>query len=418
MRIPPFVFAALICPSPIAEAATPAPVHWVQLGPGGAAELRAVATGAACPNVAIDGADYRMAERAAPDTNFSRAVCALTLPPGARQAALLGEAIPLPKPAATRILVIGDTGCRILGKDVQACNDPEKWPFAVVAREAVRLNPDLVIHAGDYDYRESACPEGNAGCAGVVWGDNWASWKADFFDPAEPLLSAAPFVFVRGNHEECSRFGPGWLRLLGPLAVVAGAPCTENIAPYAIPLKDITLAILDDANAPDVDAPVNLVQLYRGDLKAIAGFGPAPVWLATHRPVSGYVRIPPGISAGGNQTLLAAIVADGFPKNIELMLSGHIHAFEAINYSRTLPPQLIAGNSGDTLATAPADLSGLSIGGLPASSGLTLPGFGYLMLTKSEAGASWNADVYNVHGQKERSCTFLDHKITCDPAFR
>ncbi|MDE2474105.1 MAG: metallophosphoesterase [Alphaproteobacteria bacterium] len=411
MRIPRFFFAVLIGLSPIAEAAAPVPVHWVQFGPGGAAELRAVANAASCPDVAIDGADYRMAERAAPDENFPQSLCALTLRPGARQVVFQGEEIPLPKPAPTRILVIGDTGCRILGKNVQACNDPEKWPFATIAREAAGLNPDLVIHVGDYDYRESACPEGNAGCAGVVWGDNWASWKADFFDPAEPLLAAAPFVFVRGNHEECSRFGPGWLRLLGPLAVMPGAPCTENIAPYAIPLKDITLAILDDASAPDVNAPSNLVQVYRGDLKAIAGFGPAPVWIATHRPISGYVRVPPGITAGGNQTLLAAIVADGFPKTVELMLAGHIHTFEAINYSGTLPPQLIAGNGGDTLDTAPADLSGLNIGGLPVSSGLSQPGFGFLMLIRS--GAGWNVDVYNVHGQRERSCTFSDRKLTC-----
>jgi hypothetical protein len=173
----------------------------------------------------------------------------------------------------------------------------------------------------------------------------------------------------------------------------------------------MTLAILDDADAPDVDAPANLVQRYRGDLKALAGFGPAPLWLATHRPMSGYIRVPPGITAGGNQTLLAAIVADGFPKSVELMLAGHIHTFEAINYSGTLPPQLIAGNGGDTLASAPADLSGVNIGGLPVASGLSEPGFGFLMLVKS--GAGWNAEVYNVHGQKERSCTFSDRKLTC-----
>jgi len=413
MRVPPFIFALLVSLSPVAEAATTVPVHWVQLGPGGAAELRAVAVGPTCPDVSVDGADYRMAVRAAPDANFPQNLCAITLPSGARRAVFQGEAIPLPKPAPTRIVIIGDTGCRILNKNIQACNDPEQWPFATIAREAAGLNPDLVIHVGDYDYRESPCPEGNTGCAGVVWGDNWASWKADVFDPAAPLLAAAPFVFVRGNHEECSRFGPGWLRLLGPLAVTPGSACTENIAPYAIPLTNMTLAVLDDASAPDVNAPANLVQVYRGDLKAIAALSPAPVWLATHRPISGYVRAPLGITAGGNQTLLAAITADGFPKSIELMLAGHIHTFEAINYSGTLPPQLIAGNGGDTLDTAPADLSGVNIGGLPVASGLSEPGFGFLLLTKSAAGPGWNVDVYNVHGQKERSCTYSDRKITC-----
>ncbi len=413
MRFPPFIFALLTGLSPIAQAATTVPVHWVQLGPGGAAELRAVANGPACPDVTLDGADYRMTVRAATDGNFPQPLCAITIPAGANQAVFQGEALPLPKPAPTRILVIGDTGCRIMGRTGQACNDPDQWPFATISREAARLNPDLVLHVGDYDYRESPCPEGNSGCAGVVWGDNWASWKADFFDPAAPLLAAAPFVFVRGNHEECSRFGAGWLRLMGPLAVSPGTQCTENIPPYAIPLKDMTLAVLDDASAPDINAPSNFVQVYRGDLKAIAGFGPAPLWLATHRPISGYVRVRPGITAGGNQTLLAAIVADGFPKSIELMLAGHIHTFEAINYTGTLPPQLIAGNGGDNLDTAPADLSGLNIGGLPVASGLSEPGFGFLLLTKSVTGSGWNVEVYDVHGKKERSCAFSGHKLSC-----
>ena len=54
------------------------------------------------------------------------------------------------------------------------------------------------------------------GCAGSPYGDNWAVWQKDFFDPAAPLLAAAPWVLVRGNHELCSRGGHGWFRLLDP----------------------------------------------------------------------------------------------------------------------------------------------------------------------------------------------------------
>ena len=385
------------------------PVHWVQLGPGGAAELRVVTSAVQCPAAVIDGAQYRLAERAAPDTSFAR-ICAVTIPSGARNAGLDRVPVPLPKPAPDRILVIGDTGCRIQGSNTQECDDPEKWPFANIAAEAAMLNPDLVIHVGDYDYRESPCPIGNSGCAGSLWGDNWASWNADFFTPATPLLSTAPFLFVRGNHEECSRFGPGWLRLLGPLSFAAGGPCAEHIAPYAVALKGMTLAVLDDANAPDVNAPRNLVQVYRGDFAALNQMQ-GPVWLLGHRPLSGYVRLPPGISAGGNQTLLMAMLDDGFPQNVELMLSGHIHAFEAINYAGKVPPQLIAGNSGTKLDNAPTDLSGINIGGLPVASGITLPGFGYLLLTRSAPG--WKVDVYDVHGVLARTCNFSARRLAC-----
>jgi hypothetical protein len=392
-----------------ANGAPAASVHWVQLGPGGGAELRAVVAAAQCPSALIDGIQYRLVERAAPEANFQR-ICALTLPAGARNAELDGAAVPLPKLVPERIVVIGDTGCRIQGNVAQACKDLDKWPFRRIAAEAAKLKPDLVIHVGDYDYRESPCPVGNAGCAGSLWGDNWPSWNSDFFAPAEPLLNAAPFVFVRGNHEDCSRFGPGWLRLLGPLSFRAGAQCVEHIAPFAVFLNGTTLAILDDANAPDTSAPGNLVQIYRGDFAAIKQMT-RPVWLVTHRPLSGYVRLPLGIIAGGNQTLLAAMLDDGFPQNVELMLSGHIHAFEAINYAGKIAPQLIAGNGGDNLDSAPADLTGLNVGGLPVASGITMPGFGYLLLTHS--GAGWNIDVFDVRGAKERMCVFATGKLSC-----
>ena len=81
------------------------------------------------------------------------------------------------RPIIKRIVVIGDTGCRLKGTFVQDCNDPVKWPFATVARLAAARHPDLVIHVGDYHYRETPCPADRAGCAGSPYGDNWAVWQ-------------------------------------------------------------------------------------------------------------------------------------------------------------------------------------------------------------------------------------------------
>ena len=123
------------------------------------------------------------------------------------------------------IAAFGDTGCRlksaktaakeddINGADArgkfQDCNDPALWPFAQVAQSVADAKPDLVIHVGDYLYRESACPAGDAGCARSPYGDDWPTWKADFFAPAAPALRAAPWIVVRGNHEICRRAGAG-----------------------------------------------------------------------------------------------------------------------------------------------------------------------------------------------------------------
>ncbi len=83
-----------------------------------------------------------------------------------------------------------------------------------------------MIHVGDYVYRETPCPEGNTTCAGSPWGYGWDVWNADFFEPAAPLLANAPWLVVRGNHENCARAGEGWLRFLDPLPMETDVPAT------------------------------------------------------------------------------------------------------------------------------------------------------------------------------------------------
>ena len=70
-------------------------------------------------------------------------------------------------PGVYRIVVIGDTGCRLkTGEEYQSCNDAEKYQFGRIAATAAQWKPDLVVHVGDYLYRENACPQADSGCAG------------------------------------------------------------------------------------------------------------------------------------------------------------------------------------------------------------------------------------------------------------
>src|SRR5271165_6441084 len=135
---------ALICILTWLAAAAPASApdspaifaRWVQMAPGGVAEIRAVVGGPSCPALVLDGATTLMRERAAPDANFPVRVCALTLPKAAKRAVLLGQPLPLPKLDPAHLVVLGDTGCRIKGMTVQDCNDPAQWPFRTVAASA------------------------------------------------------------------------------------------------------------------------------------------------------------------------------------------------------------------------------------------------------------------------------------------
>jgi hypothetical protein len=153
---------------------------------------------------------------------FPVSSCEYPLPSGVTGAAVAGQSLPVPKANPTKIVVIGDTGCRLqTDNGWQSCNDPNPestdtpYPFAAVAAAAAAQNPDLVLHVGDYAYRDNECPAGlGYNCGGSPWGFGWDTWEADLFVPGAPLLAAAPWIMTRGNHEQCNRAGQGWYRFL------------------------------------------------------------------------------------------------------------------------------------------------------------------------------------------------------------
>ena len=405
-------FVSLLCVAPATVQA--AKSVWVQAVRGGY-EARVVTGAAHCPVLHTDKGDIAMAERAAATADFPL-VCGAAVPAGAVSASIAGATVPLPVADPQRILVLGDTGCRIKGGALQACNDLARWPFPQLAAAGSQLKPDLIVHVGDYLYRESACPVGNQGCAGSPWGDNWTTWQADFYTPAAPLLAAAPIVLVRGNHEDCARAGPGWLRLQGPLPFDPVVPCTAHLPLYAVDLGGLSLAVMDDATAQDTDLNRDDSPVYAAELTGLAALK-APVWFVHHRPIWAAVSGPLGIPVGGNLELIdAARIASlhgepPIPSSVELMLSGHIHTFEAINYAKDIPPQIVAGNGGTKLEETPQNLRGAQFQGhssVTVADGLSVNGFGFLLMTRAEGG--WTIDLYDSSGSKTRTCRFTSGK--------
>jgi hypothetical protein len=405
-------------PTPLA-AGGPA-IAWVQYAPGGGTEVRALdVAGTGCPHALADGKALVLSVRAAATKDFP-ALCAAMLPEHVASLSVSGQDLGVPVEHPNRILVLGDTGCRIKGTYLQACNDPKAWPFAGLARAAAAMKPELVLHLGDYLYRESPCPAGNAGCAGSPYGDNWPSWAADFFVPAAPLLKAAPWIVVRGNHEDCFRAGPGFLRLLGPEAFDPAAPCKAHLAPYALSVGGQVVAVTDSASAADTPLDEKAVPDYAKDfetLKAIANTGAGrEIWLASHRPIWGVITFN-GLPAGGNATMIKATGDLSAFKAISLMLAGHIHTFEAINYQgHKVPPQIIAGHGGDNLEVTPVDLRGTIFqgdSGVHVDTGLSVGGFGFLMLTREAGSQGWTIQLYDSSGTPEKQCQFDGRRVFC-----
>lgn len=386
---------------------------WVQFVPGGV-EARVTTTEPACPEAKIDGQIAAMAVHAAPGENYPVTTCKVALPKDAKSATIGGLPLALPKAEPTRILVIGDTGCRMKGKKVQACNDPVAWPFALLAQVAAHQKPDLVLHVGDYHYRETVCPEGNLGCAGSPFGDTWEVWRADFFAPADTLLRTAPWVMTRGNHEECHRGGKGWSRTLEGTAFDAQKGCNGLSDLYTVDLGGgLTLAVMDVSTAAEEKADAAGVERFRAQFKSLAGKG--RTWVTLHRPIWSVEEVENGANVGDNRTLAEAAQAD-IPGNVQALLSGHHHSFIVYNFEADLPVQIVSGHGGDYLDKGPpANPAGIVINGKAVKSGINVAKkFGFSMLEK-QANGDWQLINHDIYGKQITRCTLTPtgRTVTC-----
>lgn len=412
----------------VALMAAPADQAWVEMAPGGGSVVRLLTGAPACPDLSVDGRSVPMSERSAPATLPARAnkakveaplafpgrVCELMLARATRRAAYGGTPLPLPRARIERIVVIGDTGCRLkaAGNAWQGCNDPARWPFAAIAARAAALHPDLVLHVGDYLYRENACPAGRNDCADAVWGYGEASWRADFLTPAAPLLAAAPWVMVRGNHEECARAGEGWWRLFDPHPLAPGQDCLDpahdatgdRATPYGVDLGAGTrIAVADLAGLENVDKHDDALHTaYRADFGTIAALlrGSRFGVVTAHFPLNPVSwakdatdRVAIGAAPVKHLGKLPAL-------NARAMIAGHVHEFQVARFTDR-PTQVIAGFSGtaEDPPRSPATLA--QVRGLPGAEPLTglttvQDTFGFGLLERR--GAAWSLTAYRLDG--------------------
>jgi hypothetical protein len=393
----------------VSAAAAELPAPWVELAANGELSVRAVvAPDTPCPSVSADGVTLVAGRRGAPDANFPIQVCETRTPAATTRLTVGGVPVPTLPATARRIVVIGDTGCRIEGKAVQDCGNATAWPFAAIAARAAAKRPELVIHLGDFYYRETACPAGRAGCAGSPHGDNWPTWKAELFDPAAPLLVAAPWVIVRGNHELCSRGGRGWFRLLDPHP--PRADCVDRTDPYWLSGAGLSLLIFDSSDADDFLAPPDKVAAYAAQLAPALAKTPPRAWLLTHRPVWAMAQ---GELTGltSNQTVQAAL-RGLVPANLDLVLSGHLHDFLSYEFGPERPPQLVVGTGGDALLPlAKGPIVGAEIDGMPVRRGFADGRFSYFVMERSDNG--WDGTLYAVDDAVLARCRLAGREIDC-----
>ena len=440
-----------------AQAADGLQSAFVVLGDGGRAVARAITADAACPEITVDGEVRAMAVRAPagtvplrttrskPDESKPSAypvtVCEFNLPQGAKAASIAGRRLPVPVAEPKRIVVIGDTGCRIKSSDkaAQACNDPGEYPFARVAAAAAAWKPDLVVHVGDYLYRENPCPADKPGCAGSVWGYGWDAWNADFFTPGAALLAAAPWSPARGNHESCERAGQGWWRFIEPRPLVAGRDCNDAANdkigdyddPYAVPLGGgAQLIMIDSSNTPgDAIPPDDYRAAQYRDLYAkmagLARLAPYNI-MVDHHPVLGVAahmdkKTGEHIIDGGNMGLQSVFSGQDpwlFPPSIKLLLSGHVHVWTQLSFSSNHPSQFIAGFSGTQEDIVPLprtlpDTAYVAPGAAVDHFSSWVDGFGFMTMVRTGP-ESWDIEVHDVNGKVVNHCKAQGRQSSCD----
>ena len=383
---------------------------WLQYAADGRPHARAVVTDRACPSVLADGHPVRPTERAGKTAQFADRVCDAPLPDDARQVRIGDRELPALARNPRTIVVLGDTGCRLSPLSAQSCNDPAAWPFPVIARSIAAVHPDLVVHAGDYLYRESPCPL-LARCAGSPHGDDAPAWYADFLTPAAPVFASAPLVLLRGNHEECGRNGPGWFRYLDPHATTE---CTNRTEPYVLGFGDLRIVAFDSAIAEDRAINPASAATLRRQFAAVRAMAeqpdPRPTgmrslqlslqrWFVTHR--------PPYLNEDERSAMDDALTP------FDAVLSGHIHFFAALNVAG-MPPLLVNGEGGTKLDPNYAPLLRLATGDLriegePFGSSH----FGFAVYRREFGG--WSISLREPDGTPRAHCTLAKRTVTCLP---
>ncbi|MCF6433915.1 metallophosphoesterase [Pseudoalteromonas sp. MMG022] len=357
--------------------------------------------------------------------------------------------------APKHIQVFGDTGCK-----EKVCDNTPAEPFKTLADLASQSSKDLILHMGDFNYRGTsgsisadtyAYDAGDGGYGGPTCGlettyysqnannsprpDSWNSWQVDFFEPASKLMTTAPWVFARGNHELCSRAGVGWFYFFGPGAQFddsvtqqacpdqgnynnppkTAAPHIAMIEPYGLELDGLNLWVFDSANACDALATNDLTAQYTAQFEQLNTFADSDnaTWMMTHRPIWGLNSATPLDTLNIQlQTALAKTKQGVLPSQVELSLSGHMHIYQSVTFEQNSqrPPQIVVGNSGVSLSSDSGNESvTATIDSLQAMTN-TQGKFGYLSLTKVANTKQWTGEFIDTQGAVFITCSLESAK--------
>ena len=459
---------------------------WTLVTPKSVSESRlqvraAIPSGIGCPRLVIKTGNGRKVTRSmtkrVPGATTGAAfaslrACQANLPKpkaGIRTARVGAISVPHTLPSRfDRIVMLGDTGCRIDDDDdpsdidVQDCSktsgtDPaDYWPLSRNAVAVAKEKPDLTVFTGDFFYREDPCPTGyEAKCGGSPppidsfrFNDTDYGWMADVLIPMAPLFRAAPLLAVRGNHEQCDRGGNGWFLFfevtteLGPDACAPpalGADTAPNITPtwaFDAPIKkgrNLRIVAVDSAYGRNYDITDWVAQQrpkYERAQELSAPKKGRESWLVTHRPMFGVEPIEQAVSGLLPYTSIDQTASGyGLIGNYQLMVASHVHVAQVVKIPGQ-PVQMVVGNGGSKpdvatessyqspeygpLANAAGEPLSASYAPYEKPSYLwTRVRYGYTVMKPGGKARNWTVIQRDYTGKTFATCSLVGRDMTC-----
>jgi hypothetical protein len=385
--------------------------HWTQMIDGEAQSFRAIVSDEACPTMRIDGVAAAMQIRAEANDDFPNLACELVTDATVASAELDDLRFPLKPENVERIVILGDTGCRLKkGDPIQACADPVAWPFATIANSVAATEADLAIHAGDLHYREMKCPD--PAVCGTLFGDNWATWQADFFAPAQTMLTAHPFVIARGDHEVCKRAWIGYLRYLAPHTIRTPLMCDNFYDSYVVDFEDLQLAVLDSSTRSRSHYTWDRLREMRGQFVTALPHLDRETYVVTHAPIWGYGRTKPKATDFGTlETIQREAFATMMPRLVSAVISGDLHFAQIVNADGN-PTQITIGNSGVELYSTPEGHSNeVAVGKGVTGSVYGYNDFGFGVIERGADGGSLT--LHDKNGKVVATCSVAEGAGSC-----
>ncbi|MGZ3788406.1 MAG: metallophosphoesterase family protein [Bacteriovorax sp.] len=284
------------------------------------------------------------------------------------------------------VVILGDTGCRIkegkLGSEYQDCNDSKAWPFWKIAEEAEKENPDLIIHLGDYHYREKCSAGKPCEKMSPVVGYGWKPWELDFFQPMQRLLGKAPIIIVRGNHEDCNR------AFLGYKSLLANSEWEKDCVDYepaqVMVLGDIAVINFDSSSISEIPFAgdeATWIKRFNEINEKIVRLKIKNVWMVTHKPIYGIIPFKFAL-VPGNINLRNYFEKSLLKDKVSVVFGGHIHT-SMIVHPKKYAKQIILGNGGTHLDNFQVKITKSILSSFSyESANLVSSGFGYAILKK------------------------------------